>query len=160
MCGSGTANIEASLMGINSFGIDISPFCQFMAEVKFEALTVDTDRLKTLEHKAKKLFEFFKRKSALARISELEDSRRKVYRLALLAFLDSLGYSLRVVKSNHEQLFCKVLKRYIETVLSIANNQYFDKSKIGFFRILQSSEALNIKLEDNSVDGVITSPPL
>ncbi len=159
MCGSGTANIEASLMGIDSCAIDISPFCQFMTEVKHEALTVDTEILKSIEHKAEKLFEFFNRKNALARIGELEDSKRKVYRLALLAFLDSWGYSFRVVKSNHEQLFHKVLKRYIETVLNIANNQYFDKSKIGFVRILPSSEALNIKLEDNSIDGVITSPP-
>ncbi len=159
MCGSGTANIEASLMGIDSYAIDISPFCQFMTEVKYEALTVDISILKSIENKSQKLFEFFNRENALARISELEDNRRKVYRIALLAFLDSWGYSMRVVKLNHEQLFGKVLKRYIETVLDFSNNQYFDKSKIGFVRILPNSEALSIKLEKNSVDGVITSPP-
>jgi len=28
MCGSGTANIESALMGVNSYAIDLSPFCQ------------------------------------------------------------------------------------------------------------------------------------
>lgn len=159
MCGSGTSNLEASLMGIDSIAIDISPFCQFMTEVKHEALNVDVEILKTIENKSGKLFEFFNRKNALAKISELEDRKRKVYRLALLAFLDSWGYSLRVIKSNHEQLFYKVLKRYTETVLNIANNQYLDKNNIGFVRVLQKSDALNIQLDDNSVDGIITSPP-
>ncbi len=34
MCGSGTTNVEAALMGINSVGVDISPFCILMASVK------------------------------------------------------------------------------------------------------------------------------
>ncbi len=42
MCGSGTTNIEASLMGINSIAIDLSPFCQFMTKVKYNSLKIDT----------------------------------------------------------------------------------------------------------------------
>ena len=41
MCGSGTANIEAALLGINSYAIDLSPFCQFMTKVKYNSLTID-----------------------------------------------------------------------------------------------------------------------
>ena len=77
----------------------------------------------------------------------------------LLAFLDALGYSKRVVRSNHEQLFTKVLTRYIETVKSFLNNKYFDNSSMGKLEILENSDALNIQLEDNSIDGIITSPP-
>lgn len=159
MCGSGTANIEASLIGIDSIAIDISPFCRLMTEVKFEALTADIEILKTIEQKTGKLFEFFNRKNVLEKIDELEDRKRKIYRLALLAFLDSWGYSMRVTKSSHEMLFYKVLKRYIQTVLSIANNKDFDKNQIGNVQVLPNSDALNIKLDDESVDGIITSPP-
>jgi DNA modification methylase len=79
--------------------------------------------------------------------------------LALLAYLDALGYSKRVVRSNHEQLFTKVLNRYLETVRSILLNQYFNNQNLGNVTILQNSDALNIELPDNSIDGIITSPP-
>ncbi|MFQ6055611.1 MAG: TRM11 family SAM-dependent methyltransferase, partial [Methanosarcinales archaeon] len=35
MCGSGTTNIEAALIGINSYAIDLSPFCRFMTKGKY-----------------------------------------------------------------------------------------------------------------------------
>ncbi|RKX66102.1 hypothetical protein DRP44_04885, partial [candidate division TA06 bacterium] len=46
MCGSGTTNIEAALMGINSYAIDLSPFCQFMTKVKYNGLSIDIELLK------------------------------------------------------------------------------------------------------------------
>jgi tRNA G10 N-methylase Trm11 len=76
-----------------------------------------------------------------------------------LAWLDALGYSKRVVRSNHEQLFDKVLPRYIETVKSTLKNPYFNKSEIGKTTVLSNSEALNVELPDESVDCVVTSPP-
>ena len=39
MMGSGTTNIEASLIGINSIGIDASPFCRLMARQKLTQWT-------------------------------------------------------------------------------------------------------------------------
>lgn len=54
MCGSGTANIEAALMGINSYAVDQSPFCQFMTKTKFEALTINVDLLNGLFPQVKK----------------------------------------------------------------------------------------------------------
>lgn len=160
MAGSGTTNVEAALMGINSKAIDVSPFCQLMIKTKYEALTID---LKLLEHtkiENKKLFDFFKQGDVLNRITKIGDNNKiKIYNLAFLAFLDALGYSKRVVKSNHEQLFDKVLPRYIETVKSFLSTQYFDQNKIGSLDVLSDSDALNIKLDNNSVDCVITSPP-
>jgi DNA modification methylase len=160
MAGSGTTNVEAALMGINSKAIDVSPFCQFMIKTKYEALTID---LKLLEHtkiENKKLFDFFKQGDVLKRITKIgDDNKIKIHNLAFLAFLDALGYSKRVVKSNHEQLFDKVLPRYIETVKSFLSNKYYDQNKIGNLNVLSDSDALNIKLDNNSVDCVITSPP-
>src|SRR4030042_243412 len=45
MCGSGTANIEAALMGINSIAVDVSPFCQLMTKAKYDSLTVAKQKL-------------------------------------------------------------------------------------------------------------------
>ncbi len=160
MAGSGTTNVEAALMGINSKAIDVSPFCQFMIKTKYEALTIDSKLLEQTKIENKELFDFFKQGDVLNRIIKIDDnSKIKIYNLAFLAFLDALGYSKRVVKSNHEQLFDKVLPRYIETVKSFLSNPYFDQNKIGSLDILPDSDALNIKLDVNSVDCVITSPP-
>ncbi|MBW6491145.1 MAG: hypothetical protein K0B15_08125 [Lentimicrobium sp.] len=160
MAGSGTTNVEAALMGINSKAIDVSPFCQFMIKTKYQALTIDSKLLEQTKIENKKLFDFFKQGNVLNRITKIDDNNKiKIYNLAFLAFLDALGYSKRVVKSNHEQLFDKVLPRYIETVKSFLSNQYFDQNKIGSLDVISDSDALNIKLDINSVDCVITSPP-
>ena len=118
MAGSGTTNIEASLMGIDSYAIDISPFCQLMIKSKYEALSIDLKLLQEIKLNSSQLFDFFYKKNALKKISSVDENKQKLYNLALLAFLDALGYSKRVIRSNHQQLFDKVLNRYIGTVRS------------------------------------------
>ena len=159
MAGSGTTNIEAALMGINSIAIDISPFCQLMIKTKYDSLKINLNLLKEINLNSSELFKFFNKKNVINKISKVKEEKRKIYNLALLAYLDALGYSKRVKMSNHEQLFEKVLKRYIDTIKNILNNQYFNKSELGELTILKNSDALNIELENNSVDAVITSPP-
>ena len=159
MCGSGTANIEAALMGINSFAEDISPFCQFMTRVKYEALTIDPQLFPKYKLNSTKLFEFFQKPESFLKIEKLEQEKAKIYRLALLAFLDALGYSKRVKMSTHQQLFEKVLKRYIQTVSEFVSNKFFIKKNLGNVEVLSDSEALGIKLKSDSIDCVITSPP-
>lgn len=160
MCGSGTANIEGALMGINSYAVDSSPFCQFMVKAKFEALTIDVNLLKGLSLQAEKLYDFFAVKDVSAQLKKIKSPEKlKVYYLALLAFLDAMGYSLRVTTSNHKQLFKKVLERYQNTVLDFLSNPYYKKGALGFVKILSNSNALKLELDNESVDGVITSPP-
>jgi DNA modification methylase len=160
MAGSGTTNIEAALMGINSIAIDVSPFCQFMIKTKYEALTIELKSLENTTFDSRKIFGFFTNGNVLERINKIEDNnKRKIYDLAFLAFLDALGYSKRVTKSNHRQLFDKVLPRYIETVKSFLSNPYFEQGKIGSLKILSDSDALKMKIEKDSMNCVITSPP-
>ena len=160
MAGSGTTNIEAALMGINSIAIDVSPFCQFMIKTKYEALTIELKSLENTTFDSRKIFGFFTNGNVLERINKIENNnKRKIYDLAFLAFLDALGYSKRVTKSNHQQLFDKVLPRYIETVKSFLSNPYFEQGKIGSLKILSDSDALKMKIEKDSMNCVITSPP-
>lgn len=159
MAGSGTTNIEAALLGIDSYAIDISPFCQMMTKTKFDALKIDSKLLENIELDADELFNFFSQKNVVNRIETIEKGKKKIYELMLLAYLDALGYSKRVVRLNHQQLFRKVLSRYIETVKGLLDNKYFNNNNLGKVVILKKSDALNIKLNDNSIDGIITSPP-
>jgi tRNA G10 N-methylase Trm11 len=160
MCGSGTANIEASLMRINSYAIDLSPFCQFMTRVKYNSLSIDIELLKGISNKSEQLFDFFNVDNVKKQLQKISDYEKlKVYELALLAFLDALGYSKRVVSSNHKQLFTKVLKRYEDTVVNFISNTSKYIADLGNLDILENATAMKIPLEDNSVDGAITSPP-
>jgi len=160
MCGSGTTNIEAALMGINSYAIDLSPFCQFMTKVKYDSLSIDVDLLKGISNKSEELFTFFNAADVNQKLQKIADNRKlKVYQLALLAFLDALGYSKRVIKSNHRELFKKVLKRYEDTVINFILSTKGYITDLGNLQILENANALQIPLEDNAVDGVITSPP-
>lgn len=160
MCGSGTANIEASLMSINSYAIDLNPFCQFMTKVKYNSLSINIELLKGISNKAEQLFNFFSVDNPQRQLQKINNIEKlKVYELALLAFLDSLGYSKRVVKSNHKQLFTKVLKRYENTVMDFILNSSKYINNLGCVNILENATATKMPLDDNSIDGVITSPP-
>jgi len=160
MCGSGTANIEAALMGIHSVAADISPFCALMTKVKYDAITVDEQTLLKMRGKPDKVFEFFIKGDVSRRMAKLNAPEKvKAYEIALLAFLDAMGYARRVSTRTHKELFGAVLTRYLDTIGEFQSNPFFNKSKIGSLKILSRGDATNLEIEDSSVDGVITSPP-
>jgi len=159
-CGSGTLNIEAALMGIDSYAIDISPFCQFMTRTKYESLKIERNTLLLHTKNTKNLFELFSEKGIIQQMNRMfVEEELRVYCLALLAFLDSMGYAKRVEKSSHKELFEKVLKRYKETILNFISNPCYNSKDFGLVSVLKKSEALKIDLKDKSIDAVITSPP-
>ncbi|MBW1698494.1 MAG: hypothetical protein JRH18_15285 [Deltaproteobacteria bacterium] len=59
MMGSGTVLIEATLMGIKSVGIDVSPFCRFMTQAKLNGLVIPQKPLYGALKNYKELFEHF-----------------------------------------------------------------------------------------------------
>ena len=159
MAGSGTTNIEAAMLGLNSIACDISPFCNYMIKVKYESLLINKQLLDEIDFKSTPLFNYFKKGDVINRIQKIAcPEKQKIYNLAFLAWLDALGYSKRVVRSNHEQLFEKVLFRYIETVKTLINNSYFKQTELGKIDLISSS-ALDLNIANESVDCVITSPP-
>lgn len=160
MCGSGTANIEAALLGINSVAVDISPFCRLMTKTKFESLKAKKEELQLLLKKEDILFDFFstKKKYNSKKNIQLFESEPNYY-LTLLAFLDSMGYFNRIKSSTHKELFNRVFERYIYTVLNYLENPFYDKENLGNVNISKESSAMDLKYEDNFFDGIITSPP-
>jgi 16S rRNA G966 N2-methylase RsmD len=159
MAGSGTTNIEASLMGINSIAIDISPFCKFMIKTKYGALTIDKNTFLQTKIDTKLFFNYFSSGNVLERIKLIGNlEQEKIYGLIFLAYLDALGYSKRVIRSNHQQLFDKVLLRYIETVKTFLQNPFFEQKNLGNVTVIDE-DALKTNLQNESVDCIITSPP-
>ena len=61
MMGSGTVLVEASSMGIRSIGVDLSPFCRFMAQTKIDALTMSLSRARKALDNYKEVFAYFQK---------------------------------------------------------------------------------------------------
>lgn len=155
MCGSGTLNVEAAIIGIRSIGIEKSPFCVIMSRVKHEALRVDKSLLPTIvDHMSNNYRTLISSKELP---EEFENGFSPDKAITLLAFLDAMGYARRCSKSI-DVLFPSVLKRYMGQINSFIQAREKLNLKIGKARF-EIGDARNLSLEDNSIDAIITSPP-
>lgn len=188
MMGSGTVAVEASLMGIHSFGFDASPFCRFMAQTKLDALTMPLRRARKAVANADAVFEYFKKRGSPergrkpARVAHLHfadevmeepveyvsgalrapaDGDRETaetYSFLLLAYLDAAGYSERSSRKAPVDQFRAILDRYVFVADKIQAFLQQDCLTLGNARVSQG-DARALPLEDASVDGVLFSPP-
>jgi Putative RNA methylase family UPF0020 len=108
MAGCGTTLIEASIIGIDSIGVELSPFACLMARAKLSGLQMDCSGFKHLIDISDKVFQYFdqntKHRESLfdfpedngrpVKLKELEGSEARK-ELVLLAFLDAMGYATR-----------------------------------------------------------------
>jgi len=156
--GSGTTALEAQLLGINFIGIDISPLCVIQGRVKTESILVLDEiiklRNKVIENISPNLFQFEKNYYEL--LSKLSKDERVInfYKLArLLAVSDNSRRNRDFTNSyiKNVNLMIASIKDYIEIKEKL-------NLKLGDIKI-EIGDSRNIKLPDNSVDGIITSPP-
>lgn len=158
MAGSATVSVEANLLGIDSISVDLSPFCGLMGRVKTFALDLDFNTLQSIIKGSKELLEKLKKERVPDYfLTTKEDKKRGYYETVLLAYLDAMGFASRS-SSSIDKLFPRVLERYILTIRNFQEARQKLNLKIGKSNILQGS-ALNLPIEDNSVDAIITSPP-
>ncbi len=157
MCGSGTLNVEASIIGINSIGIEKSPFCGLMSKVKSEALKVNSVILSSITKNLSKNYESLVKDKKLSREILTTNVFEPEKAITLLAFLDAMGYARRCSKSV-DVLFPSVLKRYIGQINSFIQARDKLNLNIGNARF-GIGDARDLPLEDNSIDAIITSPP-
>src|SRR6266568_6986355 len=78
MTGSGTTNVEASLIGINSVGYDMNPFAVFMSRTKLQGLSLEQDELDSLGEEGDSVFERLSLsgvQQTLGDISEIQTSK-------------------------------------------------------------------------------------
>lgn len=182
MMGSGTVLIEARLMGINSVGVDASPFCRFMAQSKVDGLTLPLDPVRSALKEAKAVFEYFGSKAGHPRsetldlfVSQTEDlfaaatktkgqglpdgcEEERVHNFLLLAYLDAAGYSQRSSRKSPFDQFEAILERYLFVAEKIQQVMEGAENDLGEARPLEG-DARSLPLEDDTIDGVIFSPP-
>ena len=157
MCGSGTLNVEASIIGIDSIGIEKSPFCVLMSKVKHEALKIDKLTLSSIHNNMHENYKTLIGGKTLTSNFSYQDGFEPDKAITLLAFLDAMGYARRCSKSI-DILFPGVLKRYLGQINSFIQANENLNLKIGNARF-EFGDAKNLSLEDNSIDAIITSPP-
>ncbi len=142
--GSGTAVLEAQILGVNAVGLDISPLCVLISKVKTESV----DALD--EIKKYKDFYLFKKGA-----KETSDERVKnFYKVAeMMAHSDQSRRG-----RNFESSFISDALKMIASVEDYGNAIKKHNLKIGKTKILEG-DARKINLKDESADGIITSPP-
>ena len=154
--GSGTTALEAQLMGINFIGVDVSPLCVLQGKVKTESVYILSEIMEWKSKVFKKINLFNSNGEILDKAIEHipNDAVRNFYLLAkLVAISDS---------TRRKKDFTKSFIKNLETmILSVKDCDDIVKElnlKLGKIDI-KLGDARNLSLEDNSIDGIITSPP-
>jgi len=188
MMGSGTVAVEASLMGIHSFGFDASPFCRFMAQTKLDALSMPLTRARKAVANAEAVFAYFgkrgepirgRRPAGTAHLHFADEVMEEpseyltgglhppvgsdretatTYGFLLLAYLDAAGYSERSTRKQPIEQFRAILDRYVFVADKIQTFLHQDQTALGQACVSQG-DARSLPLKDASVDGVLFSPP-
>jgi tRNA G10 N-methylase Trm11 len=95
MMGSGTVPVEASLMGVESIGLDASPFCRFMSQVKYNALSLSIHPLDQALKNTENIFKLFSYATDRSDSGNKKDKAyKKVAEIGILNFITGSGSSL------------------------------------------------------------------
>ncbi len=141
--GSGTAILEAQLLGINGIGIDISPLCVLISKVK-------TQSLKFLEE-IKIYQDFYLHKKGKESSTE---EVKNFYKVAeMMAHSDNARR-----KKDFASSYIKDALKMLASVEDYKKAKEQLNLKLGKSKITQG-DTRNIRIRDNFVDGIITSPP-
>jgi len=173
MAGCGTTAIEATIIGINSIAVELSPFACLMTRAKVGALDLDCGDFAGLRDRTDDLFRALapleerpvyqtglfgtaeRPTGAQVGISEIAPALQE---LLTLCYLDAVGYANRRKNKRPRDLFPDLLGRYLAAV------QAFDESREALGLTLGHAEVLcgdarKLDLPEDSVDGILFSPP-
>ncbi len=155
--GSGTTALEAQLLGINFIGIDISPLCVMQGKVKTKSIYVIDEIIKLKNSLISKLKPslFNQERDFYKTLEGVENEKvRDFYALARLLAVSDAARRGRAF----EQSFIKNLHLMIDSVKDYKEIADTLDLRLGTID-LKEGDARNIELPDNSIDGIITSPP-
>jgi hypothetical protein len=176
MAGCGTTSIEATLIGLDSISYELSPFAVLMSQAKVGALEMDCSEFPSLRRHAGELSsELAGRGGPLAArhsLFDLPDADRnspsastmlsnvdkRVRDLLLLCYLDAMGYARRRADTQPHDVFPELLERYLAAVEAFNGTREHLGLTMGHARIAQG-DARELDLPDESVDGILFSPP-
>lgn len=142
--GSGTAILEAQLLGINGIGVDTSPLCVLISKVKTESVNV-IEKIKGAQN------------SYLYKTPAKKTNDIRVINFYKVAEMMAHSDQARRGKDFNASYISDALKM-------IASVEDYNKAKnnlgleLGETRV-ERGDARKLPLDNESVDGIITSPP-
>ncbi len=160
--GSGTTAVEAQVMGINCIGVDISPLCILQSKVKTESIFV-LDEIEKIKNEVIKtnnsnfgLGDFNTKVLTLQRFIENITNEKVKNFFKIAEMIAHSDMSRR--KKNFTQSFSINVEKMLASVKDFKKAINELNLKLGKIDI-KRGDARKLDLEDESVDGIITSPP-
>lgn len=176
MAGCGTTSIEASIMGINSIAYELSPFACLMTRAKVGVLDIDYRDFSELLGRVDEIYEKFasyedrmeiqqglfksayRNKEILDLGSAFPKMSNAMRELLLLCYLDSVGYAKRRTRKSPRDLFPDLLSRYLAAVQAFNGTRQDLGLTLGSAKVIEG-DARHLQIPDESVDGILFSPP-
>ncbi|HHW58720.1 MAG: DNA methyltransferase [Bacteroidales bacterium] len=156
--GSGTTALEAQLLGINCIGIDVSPLCVIQSKVKTESIDVFSEILEWKDEIIKNIEPSLFNMNGNTidnTINIIPNERvRNFYKMAKLV---SISDNARRGK-DFKTAFVKNIEMMIASVSDYIEIKNDLNLKLGNIDI-KTGDSRALPLENNSIDGIITSPP-
>jgi len=157
--GSGTTAVEAQLLGINCVGIDVSPLCVLQSKVKTESIEVLPKILEWKEEILNKvgggsLFNL-DNKALDNTIESISDEKvRNFYLMVkLVAVSDNIRRKKDFSKSFRKNVDLMILS--VKDCVEVVRELSLQLGKVD----IKVGDSRNLPLGDNSIDGIVTSPP-
>jgi len=155
--GCGTTTHEASLLGIDSIGIDINPIGNIIADLKNNLIFMEEKHFNLKDNDLIKIFEFLSEKKRTHK-------NKKMYELFLMIYFDTMDAFSRTTRYNRKgrlglfvEKFNYIKDCYLKTKKFLKDWDIKPKeAKIKEGNVLDLKSA---DIEDNSIDAIITSPP-
>lgn len=158
--GSGTTAVEAQLLGIKCVGIDISPLSVLQTRVKTLSSNV-VDRISPLKREAISAFPANSNESPETKkdyedfLETIDDDKAKeFYEMAKLLAISDRARRRR----NLAESFKRNLDSMIDSVEDFATARKQLNLSLGAVNV-QKGDSRQLPLKDESVQGIITSPP-
>lgn len=156
--GSGTAAIEAQLLGINCVGFDVSPLCVLQSKIKTESIDVLPQILgwnEEITNTASPPLFNPEGKTLDDTISLISEERVKnFYKMAKLVAISD--------NARRGRQFSGAFSKNLDLMISSVSDyfQIVDKLNIRLGKVdIETGDSRLLPLDDESVDGIITSPP-
>jgi len=154
--GSGTTALESQILGINCIGIDISPLCCLISKVKTESM-YGIDEISKCMNTIKPTNSNSHQPDIFMESNTIEITDDKVKNFYLMAEMIAHSDTSRRGK-DFESSYFENIKKMIKSVTDFRNAVKTNHLKLGNVKIIKG-DVRKIKLKDNSVDAIITSPP-
>jgi DNA modification methylase len=156
--GSGTTAIESQILGINFIGIDISPLCVLQGKVKTESVYV-IDEIEKIKDEVlfKATQNVFQNNEDYYKFLDKLTKDEKVKNFYMLARLLAISDNSRRNR-DFNYAFIKNVNLMLLSVKDYLDIKEKLNLKLGNIKI-EIGDARNTKLPNNSIDGIITSPP-